>query len=56
MSFIVGETAISTMLEPVSTDQKHAAVAKSNQHDLVAERIEVALLHHQDSQQAEKFK
>ena len=44
MSSTVSQTAISAMLESLDRDQQHAAIAKCNQYELVAERESVALL------------
>ena len=56
MSFTVGETAISAMLESLDKDQQHAAISRFIQNDLVAEREKVALLHQQGSQQSDQLR
>ena len=56
MSSIVGETAISAMLESLHRDQQHSAISRFIQDEPVAERDKVALLHQQGSQQAEQLR
>ena len=52
MSYTLGETAISAMLESLGRDQQHASISRLIQNELVAEREKVALLHQLGSQQA----
>uniref|UniRef100_A0AAV1U8H7 Uncharacterized protein n=1 Tax=Peronospora matthiolae TaxID=2874970 RepID=A0AAV1U8H7_9STRA len=47
MCVLVGEPAISGMMEPLSRDQKYAAINKFLQGELAIERQKIAFLHKQ---------
>uniref|UniRef100_A0AAV1UCG8 Uncharacterized protein n=1 Tax=Peronospora matthiolae TaxID=2874970 RepID=A0AAV1UCG8_9STRA len=49
MSVLMGEPAISGMLESLSRDQQHAAIKKFLQAELAVERQKIALLQQQGS-------
>uniref|UniRef100_A0AAV1TUZ9 Uncharacterized protein n=1 Tax=Peronospora matthiolae TaxID=2874970 RepID=A0AAV1TUZ9_9STRA len=51
MSVLMGEPAISGMLESMSRDQQHAAIHKFLQEELAVERQKIALLQQQGSHQ-----
>uniref|UniRef100_A0AAV1TJY5 Uncharacterized protein n=1 Tax=Peronospora matthiolae TaxID=2874970 RepID=A0AAV1TJY5_9STRA len=52
MSVLMGEPAISGMLESLSRDQQHAAINKFLQEELAVERQKIALLQQQASHQS----
>ena len=52
MSSTVGKTAISVMLKSLNIDLQHAAISRFIQNELAYERVSVALLYQQGSQQA----
>uniref|UniRef100_A0AAV1TY33 Retrotransposon gag domain-containing protein n=1 Tax=Peronospora matthiolae TaxID=2874970 RepID=A0AAV1TY33_9STRA len=52
MSVLMGEPAISGMLESLSRDQQHAAINKFLQGELAVERQKIALLQQQGSHQS----
>uniref|UniRef100_A0AAV1TSM3 Uncharacterized protein n=1 Tax=Peronospora matthiolae TaxID=2874970 RepID=A0AAV1TSM3_9STRA len=52
MSVLMGEPAISGMLESLNIDQKHAAINKFLQEELAVERQKIALLKQQGSHQS----
>uniref|UniRef100_A0AAV1TMH6 Uncharacterized protein n=1 Tax=Peronospora matthiolae TaxID=2874970 RepID=A0AAV1TMH6_9STRA len=52
MSVIMGEPAISGMLESLSRDQQNAAINKFLQGELAVERQKIALLQQQGSHQS----
>uniref|UniRef100_A0AAV1UVG2 Uncharacterized protein n=1 Tax=Peronospora matthiolae TaxID=2874970 RepID=A0AAV1UVG2_9STRA len=51
MSVLMGEPAISSMLESLSRDQQQAAINKFLQGELAVERLKIALLQQQGSHQ-----
>uniref|UniRef100_A0AAV1V5Q3 Uncharacterized protein n=1 Tax=Peronospora matthiolae TaxID=2874970 RepID=A0AAV1V5Q3_9STRA len=52
MSVLMGEPAISGMLESQSRDQQHAAIIKFLQGEIAIERQKIALLQQQGSHQS----
>uniref|UniRef100_A0AAV1UV63 Uncharacterized protein n=1 Tax=Peronospora matthiolae TaxID=2874970 RepID=A0AAV1UV63_9STRA len=52
MSVLMGEIAISGMLESLSRDQQHAAINKFLPGELAVERQKIALLQQQGSHQS----
>uniref|UniRef100_A0AAV1U523 Uncharacterized protein n=1 Tax=Peronospora matthiolae TaxID=2874970 RepID=A0AAV1U523_9STRA len=52
MSVIMGEPAMSGLLESLRRDQKRAAINKFLQEELAVERQKIALLQHQGSHQS----
>uniref|UniRef100_A0AAV1TXD9 Retrotransposon gag domain-containing protein n=1 Tax=Peronospora matthiolae TaxID=2874970 RepID=A0AAV1TXD9_9STRA len=52
MSVLMGESAISGMLDSLSRDQQHAAINKFLQGELAIERQKIALLQQQGSHQS----
>uniref|UniRef100_A0AAV1VBG4 Retrotransposon gag domain-containing protein n=1 Tax=Peronospora matthiolae TaxID=2874970 RepID=A0AAV1VBG4_9STRA len=52
MSVLMGEPAISGMLESLSRDQQHAAISKFLQGELAVERQKIVLLQQQGSHQS----
>ena len=56
MSSTVGDIGVTAPLESLDRDQQNAAIARSIQHELGAEREKLALLYQQGSQQVEQLK